>query len=356
MKKRIGILTLFFCSVFSMPLVADGVTGSIEWDRSSAMTAIHSVDIDAAVYSLSDIASLADGRYMVDRLNQVENRTDWPLPAREAVIYRFTQSLANLPADAVSADVMAHLKNYQARTLVPNEEHPTAYTPLFNIRAAASGVENGWQMQAFAFKAQSLLESSPERLASEFENASKINQRRATLQVLGAASLADAIAVQNAALDRLLESPAMTQLLAVAVTVTHDSEAIERLLMDGRGAGLSQAFKNIGETLSLAEIGELLTFAITRAPAQNATIAMATWAPVVQYEPGTRDLLLASLADPELGASAALVLARQPDIQTIKILQDIATGDSIAATRAQMALDLNRDKLIGDGLIGEERR
>ncbi len=350
MKKRIGILTLFFCSVFSMPLVANGVTGSIEWDRSSAMTAIHSVDIDAAVYSLSDIASLADGRYMIDRLAQVENRTDWPLPAREAVIYRFTQSLANIPADAVAGDVMEHLKNYQARTLVPDEEHPAASIPLFNIRAAASGVENSWQMQDFAFEARSLLDSNPQQLVSEFENASNINQRRATLQVLGSAGLADAIAVQNATMERLVESPSMTQLLAVAVTITHDSDAVEHLLMEGRGAGLSQAFKAIGESLSPREIGELLAFAITRAPARNATIAMAAWAPVVQHEPGTRDILLASLADPELGASAALVLARQPDIQTIKILQDIANGDSITATRAQMALDLNRE-----GLIGEER-
>ena len=54
------------------------------------------------------------------------------------------------------------------------------------------------------------------------------------------------------------------------------------------------------------------------------------------------------LADPELGASAALALAQSPDIQTIKALQDAAKGDSAAARYAQMALDLNRAGLIAE--------
>lgn len=348
MNKRTEILTLFFCGILSTIVVADGGAGFGKWDRTGAIAAARSVDIDEAVYFLGDISSLADGPLMVERLVKVENRTDWPLPAREAVIYGFTQSLAKLPADAVSADIIEHLKNYQALTLVPHEDHSNALVPLFNIRAAATGVENGWQSVAFAFEAQSLLESDPKTLVSNFDKATNIIQRRATLEVLGTARQADAIIVQNEALERLSESPAMTQLIATAATVTHDLSAIKRLLIDGRGVGLAQAFTAMGETLSLDDISQLLIFAINRAPAGNATIAMATWAPVVQHQPGIRDLLIDSLADADLGASAALALARQPDIQTIKILQDTANGDSIAAKRAQMALDLNRDRLVGE--------
>lgn len=348
MKKRTEILTLVLSSVFSVLVMADGVTRSGEWDRHSAMTAVHSVDINAVVNSLSDISSLADGQYMVDRLIEIENRPDWPLPAREAAIYQFTRSLAKLPADAVATDIIEHLKRYQAQTLVPHQEHSSALIPLFNIRAAAAGVENSWRRLEFAFEAQSLLESDPVRLVSNFEKTTDMIQRRATLEVLGTARQADVIAIQNAALERLDESPSITQLLAATVTITRDLPAIERLLIDGSGAGLSQAFAIIGEKLSHAELNELLIFAITRAPAGNATIAMAAWAPAVQHRAGIRDLLVESLADPGLGAGAALVLARQPDIQTIKVLQDTANGDSIAARRAQMALDLNRDRLVGE--------
>jgi hypothetical protein len=58
--------------------------------------------------------------------------------------------------------------------------------------------------------------------------------------------------------------------------------------------------------------------------------------------------MMDQLADPALGASAALALAQNPDIQTIRALQDTAGGDSDAARRAQMALDFNRARLTGE--------
>lgn len=76
-------------------------------------------------------------------------------------------------------------------------------------------------------------------------------------------------------------------------------------------------------------------------------MAMAAWSPVVQHQVGVRDLLIDTLANSVLGSSAALALAHQPDIQTIKILQETATGDSVAARHAQMALGLNREQLTG---------
>jgi hypothetical protein len=52
------------------------------------------------------------------------------------------------------------------------------------------------------------------------------------------------------------------------------------------------------------------------------------------------------LSDPELGSSAVLALSQEPNVQTIKILQDTASGASKAARRAQQALDLNRARLV----------
>jgi hypothetical protein len=104
----------------------------------------------------------------------------------------------------------------------------------------------------------------------------------------------------------------------------------------------------LDQQLLLSETATLLEFAIQQAPAGNAALAIAAWWPRLRHEPETRDLLVEILADPALGASAALALAHNPDIQTIKILQDTASGDSAAAQRAQMALDINRDHLIGE--------
>jgi hypothetical protein len=345
-KKHIALATLFFCSTFTATVSAQGHLS--EWDRDSALAAIHAVDIDTEVYALTDIAALADARFTLEQLNRVENRADWPLPAREAVIYRFARSLARLPGDAVAPEVMQHLKDYEARTLVPHEDHPNAFMPLFNIRAAAAGVENGWARQEFAFRAQTLLASNPGGLVEDYQNANDPNQRRAVIDVLGTAGLDDLRAVQQVALERLAGSAELSPLVAAAAAGTLDVTAIEQLLIEGGSAGLSVALTDIGNRLPPSEINELLAFAIDRAPPGNAGLAIAAWAPRAQHDAGTRELLLETLAHPALGASAALALAQQPDIHTIRMLQAVAAGDSSAAKRAQMALDLHRDKLLGE--------
>ena len=119
-------------------------------------------------------------------------------------------------------------------------------------------------------------------------------------------------------------------------------------LTNGRGAGLSAALVQLSERLQASETAALLDFAIAQAPASNATLAIAAWWPRLRHEAASRDLLVGLLADPALGSSAALALSQQPDIQTIKILQDIAGGGSDAARRAQMALDFNRNGLVGE--------
>jgi len=97
-----------------------------------------------------------------------------------------------------------------------------------------------------------------------------------------------------------------------------------------------------------SETADLLVFAVENAPASNATLAIAAWWPRLEHDAQIRDLLVGLLADPALGTSAALALAQNPDIQTLKILQDTASqdmagSDANAVRRAQLALDINRD-------------
>jgi len=99
---------------------------------------------------------------------------------------------------------------------------------------------------------------------------------------------------------------------------------------------------------SPAESATLLKFGIEQAPTANAALAIAAWWPVLRHDAATRQLLINKLDDPALGSSVALALAQNPDIQTIRELQLIADGDSIAARRARMALSMSRDGLLGE--------
>ncbi len=345
-KHTVFIPLLLVLSLAQAAFASDQATVE-QWDKNSAMAAVRSVNFDPAVDEIGNLASLADGATTLSHLKDMESRSDWPLPAREAAIYQFTRSLAELPRAAVAREIIQHLLNYQPKTLVPHEDHGDAFIPLFNIRAAATGVENGWQRAEFATEAVALLEADPTALVSTYSASVNQIQRSGYLDALAQAAMHDIMAVQNVVLKQLDHSSVLTPLLAVTTTITTDTFAIQQLLVNGRGAGLSSALVQLDKQLPLSETSTLLSFAVEHAPPVNTTLAIAAWWPRLRHDSATRELLLDTLADPALGASAALALAQSPDVQTIKVLQDTANGTSDAARRAQMALDFNRDGLSG---------
>jgi hypothetical protein len=220
--------------------------------------------------------------------------------------------------------------------------------PLFNIRGAAAGIENGWQRQEFALQALEILEADPATLVSAFVESTNRNRRAGYLDGLQQAGFSDIAVVQDSALAQLGHTPELTPVVGLTAVITADTFAAQQLLLNGRGAGLSSTLKQLGERLGPTETAALLTYAILEAPAGNAALAIAAWWPGLRHEAALRDLLVEKLADPALGSAAALALAQSPDIQTIKVLQDTAGGDSLAARRAQMALDINRERLVGE--------
>jgi len=343
MKNFLTLVAFFVFFVVNGTAVAVNPVSTTQWDRSSAMAAARSVNIQKAVYEIGNISSLTDGEATLRQLELLETRVDWPQPAREAALFEFTRSLAGLPREAVAAEVMQHLQNYQAQTLVPHEDHDNTLVPLFNIRGAAVGIENGWRRAEFAADADKLLETEPSRLVTGYMESADHNRRSGYLDALPNADMIDVEAVQSAALEQFDQNPVLTPLIGATVVITGDTFAAQQLLINGRGAGLSSALRQLDEGLQAPEKAALLIFAIQNAPAGNASLAIAAWWPRLRHEADIRDLLVDKLADPALGAAAALALAQRPDIQTIKALQDIANGDSMAARRAQMALDINRD-------------
>lgn len=338
MKNHFTFTVVLLISAMFNNASAQYHTAAAQWDRSSAMLAVRSVNIDLAINEINDLQDL----------QALEKRSDWPLPAREAAVYQYTQSLASVPRDTVSVAVMQHLRTYQAQVLVPHEDHRDAIVPLFNIRGAAAGVENSWRRAESAVAARVLLQTTPAGLAGYYLESANPSQRSGYLDALRQADRASVQAVQLAALDQLAVSPELTPLVAVTATITADPHAARRLLVDGSGAGLAAALDALGVQNNAAASAALLKFAIEQAPAANAALAIAAWWPALRHDAATRQLLIDTLSDPALGASAALALAQNPDIQTIKELQLIASGNSSAAKRAQLALNISRDGLIGE--------
>ena len=123
------------------------------WDRDLALKAASEIDVASEANRLLQLASRAEPTVMVSTLSELVEGSEWPEPAREATLYRFTQSLRELPPFSVDSAVLEFLLGYQNKILVAHEEVRTMGVPLYPIRAAAHGLVNQWKRQQAATKA-----------------------------------------------------------------------------------------------------------------------------------------------------------------------------------------------------------
>ena len=314
------------------------------WDRSAAINSSRSVDVQTVVRKLIQPAALTDGKNTVQALIDLSLREDWPAPAREAAIYDFTRALTNRASHTVSPDILEYLSSYQAQILIKGEHR--GVQPLFNIRAAAAGVENGWLRADSKQQALKPLLQNPVEWLAMYASARHPAQRSGYLDALKLANLDDIRPIQIQALQQLAGQPELTAVIATTISLNADIDAMHQLLLHARGAEIAPALNNLARVTNKMEQAALLDFAIKQSPAENAALAIASWGAALTARPETHQLLLDTLADPELGSSAALALANKANIQTIRELQLLSQGDGLAARRARLALEINRESII----------
>lgn len=334
--KNRTLITLFSLTAsFAVFAAKSDVVNVSHWEREAALTKVRSADIELAISEVKDLNSLM----------ALQHRSNLSRPVREAAVYQYARSLSALDRRDVPLDIIQHLSSYQARVVVPHEDHGSASVPLFNVRAAIAGVQNGWLRNESRAEAQLILVSSPGSLLDKYLQAGQHAQKSGYLDALTTASMAEALLVQTAAMEQLPQSPELTPLLAVTAAVTADLNAIRLLLMYGKGARLAAALDIAASQHPIESKAELLRYAIEEAPTENAALAIASWWPTLKSDNPTLQFVIGKLDDPQLGSSIALALARNPDTNTIKTLQQIAEGNSVAAKRARLSLSINRHGL-----------
>ena len=282
------------------------------WSQAAALEAADRVESSLALARLFALSSEGRTEDVLQELEAIEARSSWPLPAREYVLHAFAVGLGDLPSWPGGKQVTDHLMAYSARTLVPDEHHPTRGVPLF---------KNGGEAWIAAYLAAGL----PERRG--FAEALKSADAN-TLIEIGAASLA--------ALD---QEPALAVLAARAGLVLGDSVLLGQALARGDGDGMAQVLREASTSFDENEQESLLLHAIENAKPEQASLAMAIIAPKLLKYPDVATLMFATMEHRELGAAAALVLSgsKDPDIQLQ--LADLAKRNKgLASQRAALAL------------------
>lgn len=133
---------------------------------------------------------------------------------------------------------------------------------------------------------------------------------------------------------------ALTAVAARSAVLLDDAAMLTLALSRGEGPALTAAIRDAARSFDPVQGGFLLETAVALSRPQTVSLVLAQFGPGLLDHAPSLELIFGLLPDPELGASAALVLARsgRPDI--LEQLQSVAAGDDLLASgRARLALD-----------------
>ncbi len=343
----VSAVVLWLCLETSSLAYAEGALSRPNWDRTLAVETAHQQSLVPELQQLFQLARSGQDALLVQSLNAIEQDSNLPVPVREQALFRFAVGLADLDPDSVGPAVLQHLLNYQPRVIVSHEELDTMGVPLFNIRAATHGVRNSWARRKAENRAQRF---SSEQTGQWIDSylASSPQERKGFVDALDYASDAELMNLSKASLVRLSDHPELTTVAGKSALLMRDSQALEHLLVTGRGPQLSGILAAAVEKFSEEEIATLHQTAIRSAPPESAALAIAHLSPALGNHAGTRKLLIDLLRHPELGSAAALALAgySDPEIKAV-LLALTASEDPLAASRASLALELSTNGRVG---------
>ena len=266
------IFTLIFSA--SMLLASPSATAQQplqepNWSLAKAREAAGQVDIQTALKPLFQSAREGKDKQLLQELTDIENRSDWPVPAREHVLHAFASGLGDLPAWTVGQGVIDLLASHQPQTLVPNSDHPEVGMPLFNIEAAAAGSANEWRRQSAAARAKTLLDQNAQAWLDAYL-AGTSTQRRGYVDGLESAGRDQLLELGELSLKSISKDRSLTAIAAQTGLLLSDPGMFQRAISANPGPGLTTALRKASSTFSDSENLALLEYSIEKAPPRAA--------------------------------------------------------------------------------------
>ena len=343
MNRLYFVLQITVLMMLSGPLAAQQLPAAESWERDEAWRASTSVSTQSERNRLSQLLKAGNTTATLNLIRQIVQRSDWPGPARERVIFEFTSSLRQETPRAADDELIAYLMDFQSTVFIPHEDHPASGVPMFNIKGAAAGVVNGWSRQEAAFQGATLISYDPVSLAPAYLAENSRPRQQGLLDALDTASPAQLQALSGFALAGLDSEPELIAIAAKAALMNADIDALLVLAEKGRGVQMQGLFKESADLFGLQKNQLMLQAALRNPSSETAALAIAQLAPTLAGHKPTQDLLLKLLGDPQLGSSSALALAMNPGTRVLGELQRLADSEQnvLSASRARLALQIH---------------
>jgi hypothetical protein len=307
-----------------------------------AIEVANDTDTQATLASLFGLARESDEASLLEALAAIRDDQSLPDPAADYLLFSFAIGLSDLDAGAVGPEILRFLDSYQVRTRVPHDENPDAGVPLFNVRAATSGVQSAWERQQAASQAVGLDDNRPETWIDRYLAASPAG-RRGFLDALADLTPEQLRALGGAAARRLEQNPELTLLVALAGTGSADPDLVWQSIERGHAGDLPAVLRAAASQFDARECAALLIRILGLDSTTTKALAIALLGPASMNEAKSQDALFNALESRELGAGAALVLSTSSDSQVQQRLNDIAQQqEGLAGQRANLAINLRK--------------
>jgi hypothetical protein len=327
LKFRIFLVTACVC--MAAPLSGADFAPQPNWDEKMARAAAHLGESDDLLNHLKQGLYSDDPKALLNDLKALENRHELPWPAREAALLGLIRELRFHSADSVPPGVLDYLSSWQAKTLVASDHQESVGVPLYKIREALAGTQNAWRHDAAVDAGLRILRSQPERFLEAWSSAADPAARLGYLDALQVGKRQDVEIVHRQTMAGLASDPELTDVAARTAVVLRDLAALERIILVGQGAGVTQALRGASSLLSADEAKAIIETAVDdTAAVGNTALAIATWAPLLGADDKARALLRSLSGDENLGAAAVLALQTPPEVQSGKSDQTIEGGNN----------------------------
>ena len=338
MKRLIAILLAAAAIVAGAAHADSPAAHAPTWTQAAVAAAIERVDTQAELQVLFERARAGNDAALLARIEHLRARDDWPAPAREFVLFSFTEALSDLPPGTVDTRVIERLSAIRPEVRVPHPDDDRLGIVMFNIPAAAAGVATEWRRQAASQRAVALLTRDTGAWIDGFLNGDRA-ERNGFLDALAAAGEELLRALADAVAPRLESEPALATAAARAGILLCDGPLFAQALSGAPPAGLAELARQAAGAFGPVQARQTVAALAAAAPAPTTAVVLAEWAPLLLQDVGGADFLFELLDDEDLGLAAALALARNGDEATrARLAMLAAQPDGKQAQRAAIAL------------------
>ena len=308
-------------------------------DRDAALQSANKTKVEGQLSKLSAMLQ-APGRFDVVAMQNSLDAPGMAATEREWVIYRFLAEARGVNPDDGLRKLVRSYVSYSPQVMIAHEDS-SHLVPLFSIPTAAQGTLNKWTHDSSRDGAIAAFDRGEFSTLSVFA----MESDRFTQPVKS--GLLDALASSNpqvldGARDWMLarESEAdFGEALAVIAHRTVDAGLFDYVLERSDGPASIRLIQSAFTVLGGNEAVSVLSRCLERD--ELASAALFQLGQMASQSPQARSLVLDNLRNPDLGATAAAVIAKSADPQMLGQAANMMSEGGLTGHRALLALRLN---------------